>query len=168
MQGGVRFHSLDSEIQLGLSGTTTIPCQLILDGILEVFGSVNIYRGVKVVVFKNAFLQMGNGTYINEYSRIFCADNIRIGKGCAIAWHVTIMDTDLHKIYLNDEQCNPNRPITIGDDIWIGAYSIITKGSLIKNNVIIGSHTLAKGTFDSGIIYAGNPAKQIKFFDSWS
>lgn len=77
------------------------------------------------------------------------------------------MDSDLHSIYKNDQVCNPNNKICIGDRVWIGAYSQVGKNTNIHSNVILSSHSVACKEMQSGFIYAGNPSKPIKEFDKW-
>ena len=72
-KGGVKFATPKSVLIVGISGTTNVPAQFLLNGTLVVDGCVDFYKGIKVVVKSNVSLSIQNGTYIKEYSRIFCA-----------------------------------------------------------------------------------------------
>jgi acetyltransferase-like isoleucine patch superfamily enzyme len=150
-----------------LSGTTTTPTQLIIDGCLRVSGNVDLYKGGKIVVMPNAQLIICGGTYINEYSRIFCKKRIFIGAGCAIAWNVCIMDTDMHKIYDGENVINPNADVYVGNNVWIGANTFIGKGTNIKDNCILGACTVASTEIASGFIHTGIPSHPVKQFTKW-
>lgn len=167
MGGGVFFKSPDSVLTIGISGTTSVPSQLLLEGQLIVKGNVDLYKGIKIVVRKDALLSIGGGTYINEYSRIFCANQVAIGESCAISWNVNIMDTDMHEIYTDDLLINSDAKVLIGDKVWIGANTFITKGTCVSDNVIIGANTITSKELKSGSMYIGNPSKPIKRFDKW-
>lgn len=167
-KGGVKFATPKSVLVVGVQGTTNVPAQFLLNGILVVDGCVDFYKGIKAVVKSNASLSIQNGTYINEYSRIFCAKKITIGREVAISWHVNIMDTDMHQIFDNDKQINCDQEIHIGNHVWIGANSFIGKKANISDNTIIGSGSFVKGTIKrSGYIYAGFPVSPIKQFTKW-
>jgi acetyltransferase-like isoleucine patch superfamily enzyme len=140
------------------------------DGILEVGKSVGIYRGTKVVVREKAKLTIGDNTFVNENSRIYCHLNIVIGKSTSIAWCCTIIDSDLHGIYVKGVLTNRNRRVIIGDNVWICSNTTITKGVVILNNCIVGANSVvgrSDNELESNSIYAGNPIKFIKNFDSW-
>ncbi len=53
-------------------------------------------------------------------------------------------------------------PISIGNNVFIGAGCIILPGVKIGDNVIVGAGSIVKGTLESGFVYAGVPARPIK------
>ena len=53
------------------------------------------------------------------------------------------------------------RPVSIGNNVFIGDGSIVLCGSVIEDNVIIGARSVVSGHCDSGYVYAGNPARKI-------
>lgn len=165
--GGVKFANKNSVFIIGINGTTTVGSQLLNEGTIIINGYVSIYKGTKIVVSKNSTLSIGDGTYINEYSRIFCRKEIKIGSRCAIGFNVDIMDSDLHSIYSEKLQINKNESISIADKVWVCAHSTICKGSKVERNVIVGSNSRVSGNLGSNYIYAGNPLKKIRQFDSW-
>ena len=58
------------------------------------------------------------------------------------------------------------RPVTLGNNIFVGAGSIILGGSVIEDNVIIGAHSVVSGLCEQDSVYAGNPArKQMELED---
>lgn len=52
------------------------------------------------------------------------------------------------------------RPVTLGNNIFVGAGSIILGGSVIEDNVIIGAHSVVSGLCEQDSVYAGNPARK--------
>jgi acetyltransferase-like isoleucine patch superfamily enzyme len=78
-----------------------------------------------------------------------------------------IWDTDFHPLdYLarrkHDTSMIKTRPVVIGNDVFIGANSIILKGTTIGDRAIIGAGSVVSGNIPADQIWGGNPAKFIK------
>lgn len=84
-------------------------------------------------------LKFGDNFSINAASHVICYDEITFGMDVLISWNCLIMDTDFHKIISNKnkQQVNTDRPIVIGDHVWIACESTILKGSSIPSESII-------------------------------
>lgn len=89
---------------------------------------------------------------------------VKIGKHCNIGGNVRIYDHDFHALDAEVrrgprgcEDCK-RRPITIGDDVFIGANSIILKGVTIGDRAVIGAGSVVSRDVEAGSIAAGNPA----------
>ena len=54
------------------------------------------------------------------------------------------------------------KPVTIGDNVWIGANSVINPGTTIGNNVVIGSGSVITKNIADNVIAAGNPCKILR------
>ncbi|MFR9720376.1 acyltransferase [Aeromonas diversa] len=95
---------------------------------------------------------------------------INIGDDCMISYDVEIRNTDSHKIISRKtgERINPGKPIHIGDHVWIGARSVILKGSSIQHDSIVGTNSIVTGFVPEYVIVAGQPAKVIKGDISWN
>ena len=80
-----------------------------------------------------------------------------------------LMDTDQHAIYDdNDDVCNEDKEIFIGNNVWIGARSFILKGVHIQDGSIIGANTTVTKSFSQqNSIIAGNPNTILKTNISW-
>ena len=55
------------------------------------------------------------------------------------------------------------KKIVIYSSVWVGAYSIVLPGSIIHNDVVITAGSVVNGSVTSNSIYAGNPAKFLKY-----
>ena len=119
-----------------------------------------------LIIKKGAVLKIGGNVKISN-SAIYCANNIEIGNDVMIGGSCRIWDTDFHPLNAIERKQNANkgyltRPIFIGNNVFIGGFSIILKGSYIGENSIIGAGSVISGNIPSGEIWAGNPARFIK------
>lgn len=60
------------------------------------------------------------------------------------------------------------RPISIGENTFIGKKTIILPGSKIGNNVIIGAGSVVRGSLESNYVYSGNPIQKLMSIDDYS
>lgn len=95
-----------------------------------------------------------------------------LGKNCMLGGYIFFAPSDGHSIL--DKTSNTiinsiKHPILIGDNVWIGAYSIILKNTSIPNNTIIAASSVVSKSFtDENTIIGGNPAKIIKKNVIWN
>lgn len=54
------------------------------------------------------------------------------------------------------------KPITIGNDVWLGGNVIVNPGVTIGDNVVIGSGSVVTKDIPSGVIAAGNPCRVLR------
>lgn len=54
------------------------------------------------------------------------------------------------------------KPVTIGNDVWIGGNSVINPGVTIGNNVVVGSGSVVVKDIPDNVVAAGNPARVIR------
>jgi maltose O-acetyltransferase len=111
------------------------------------------------------------GIHISAYSRVGadCHLNgeggILIREGTILGPRVTILSSNHN--YDQDELLPYNftdhlRPIEIGRGCWIGANATIVPGVKIGDGVVVAMGAVVSKDIESGIIVAGNPAKEIK------
>jgi acetyltransferase-like isoleucine patch superfamily enzyme len=130
---------------------------------LRIRGNVVIGDGVVIEVHAGACLEIGPETFINPNARVIALESIRIGADCAVAWEVQIMDGDRH-FFLNaeGERDKNTAAIHIEDHVWIGARSLILKGTRIEKGAVIGAGSVVSGHIPAGAVAAGNPAGVIR------
>ena len=81
--------------------------------------------------------------------------------------NVIVTDTDFHAInpYFRSGHTGPHvgtRDVVIGKRVWIGANSIVLKGSKIGDNSVIGAGSLVTGQIPENSVAAGNPCRVLR------
>ena len=97
---------------------------------------------------------------------LYSLKEIDIGDRTIIGGNCKIIDNDFHPLsphdrFLNIRENIKKQKIIIGENVFIGANSIILKGTVIGNNSIVGAGSIVKGIFPDNVILGGNPAKVI-------
>jgi acetyltransferase-like isoleucine patch superfamily enzyme len=138
---------------------------------VKVLGKAMIHLGSRVAIRENVIiagngvLKIGDGTAINESTIITCTEEVTIGNDCMIAPHVFILDVD-HEFGTKDlPMCKQGynvAPVFIGNDVWIGTHSIVTKGVTIGDGAIIAANSVVNKDVPSFSIVGGTPAKVLK------
>lgn len=120
--------------------------------------------------------RLGKYSYISQYSIVNMS---KIGKFSSIAhgsyiglWEHNI-DVATHSFYLYEHSGNfvkgyknydkDKIKTIIGNDVWIGANSVILKGVVIGDGVIVGAGAVVTKDVPPYAIVAGNPARIIKY-----
>lgn len=120
-------------------------------------GSASFYPGCKIVCMQNGSIEFGKRFSCNTNTKIVCNKRIKFGNDCLISWDCTFLDTDFHKILMGNVQTNADRPIIIGDHVWICSESLILKGSTIPSNSVIGARSLvSRELIEENAVYYNN------------
>lgn len=95
---------------------------------------------------------------------------IQIGNNVVVAAGVKFINHDvMHHVFNNIEKDSTDFTmgcIEIGDNVFIGAYSIILPNVKIGNNSIIAAGSVVNKDVPNGSIVGGVPAKEIGDFDN--
>lgn len=127
-------------------------------------GTMRIRMGGYIYV--KGRLEIGDDIDMSYGITIVAHDKVTIGDRSQVGWNVQIMDTDCHRIEstITGEPNPMTSPITIGKHCWICNGSRIMKGSVIPDDVIVGSDSLVNKQLNipSFSLVAGIPAKLKK------
>ena len=110
--------------------------------------------------------KVGHNFYAN-FDCIFIDDmEIRIGNNVMFGPRVALY-TATHPIDkdVRSSLLEYSKPITIGDDVWVGGNTVINPGVTIGSNVVIGSGSIVTRNIPSNVIAAGNPCRVIRIID---
>lgn len=113
----------------------------------------------------NGQIKIGNNTAINHFCEIQGTGGLIIGDNVAVGPHVSIFPFS-HRFQKRDEliakQGKDIKGIKIGNDVWIGANSVILDGVTIGDGVVIGAGAVVNSDLPNYSIAVGVPAKVIK------
>lgn len=124
---------------------------------VRVAGATEITEGIYVHHFSK--LRIGSNSSLGKDLKIWNFEPVLIGNGMLCSHNVTLI-AGTHEVNASRD---PKRgPITIGDNVWIGANVVIVGPSDIGDNVIIGANSFVTGNFKSDQIIGGSPAKWIR------
>lgn len=112
-------------------------------------------------------MQIGDRTFININCTVLDAPinegAISIGDDCLIGPNVQLLAVS-HAIEPKQRLQKENfaAPITIGNNVWIGAGVIVLAGVSIGDHAIVGAGSVVTKNVAANTVVAGNPAIRIK------
>lgn len=138
-----------------------------VSGTVAFGGKASIGHGSKLSVRGN--LTLGADFNMTAESTIVCTHQISFGNDCLLSWDILIMDTDEHPIINQDGiRTNPDKPILVGNHVWIGCKCTLLKGTEIPNNAIVAAGTLLTSAFSGeNQVIGGNPPAVLKSDVRW-
>lgn len=160
--GMIRFNqsnSLNSSHQLSNSELSNL-------GTIIFHGKARIGCATRILVQKNAILELGKSIILTDHINLGCHYHISIGDYTNVAHRSQIQESNHHFIFdLTTHTVKPcTRPISIGRGCWICNSSTLTSGTIIPDHCIVASNSLVNGgksiaNAPSGSIIGGIPAK---------
>ena len=139
-----------------------------VSGTVSFGGKASIGHGSKLSV--RGDLKLGADFNMTAESTIVCAKEITFGDDCLVAWDVLVMDTDEHPLYnKEDNRINPDKPIVVGNHVWIGCKCVLLKGAEVPNDTVLAAGTLLKSAFaGEQQVIGGNPPSILKRDVHWA
>lgn len=162
--GMIRFNQtkpLNSSHQLSNSELSNL-------GLIIFHGKATIGCGSRILIQKNAILELGDSVILADHINLGCHYHISIGDNTRITHRSQIQESNHHFIIntANYTISPCTRPISIGCGCWICNNSTINAGTIIPDHCIIASNSLVNGGKSikealPGSIIGGIPAKVI-------
>ena len=108
-------------------------------------------------------IEIGEGSFLNHNIYLMDCAKIKIGKKCFIGPNCGFY-TALHPLLIEprNEGLEMAKPITLENNIWIGADVSIMPGVKIGEGSVIGAKSLVTKDIPAGVIAFGNPCKVVK------
>lgn len=138
------------------------------DGTLELGDGVVLQHGVRlqlrggsvrvaphtqirdgVVLKSQGELTVGREVVLSYGTVVHCVERIEIGDHCAIAEHVSILDSD--HTHHRDERpvlAQPLKvaPVRVGRNVLLGAGAVVLRGAQVDDNTIVGAGAVVRAT----------------------
>lgn len=139
---------------------------------------IKILNWIKKVVFKVDIRPM---LEILKENGLIIGDNCSVMDECIIdpghCWLIRIGNevTLAPRVHILAHDASTKRslgytyiaPVTIGNNVFIGAGSAILPGVSIGDNVVIGAHSVVTKSIPNNCVAVGNPAKVIKKYNEY-
>jgi acetyltransferase-like isoleucine patch superfamily enzyme len=141
---------------------------------VEMIGRKKIRFDSNVTLFGNTYLnangekghiEIGERTHIDQFCVLYGQGGLKIGPRCAIASGVTIYSQS------NQYAADPTMgiidqpvlyaPVSIGEDVWVGARAVILPGVSIGDHAIVAAGAVVRRDVEPWTIVGGVPAKVI-------
>lgn len=152
--------------------------------IIQIFNQTKEDYVVKrIELLKRLFGKTGEKIYIEPYLRVDYGYNIFVGENFYANFDCVILDVcpvtigdhckfgpGVH-IYTAAHPIDPEerlsdleygKPVSIGDNVWIGGRSVINPGVTIGDHVVVASGSVVTKDVPSYTLVAGTPAKMIR------
>lgn len=154
---GTRMPESFSKLQIGQKAFRKLCGKLILN---KCGKNVNIEKGAQ---FPSS-VELGDNSGIGVNARIngkaIIGNDVMMGENVSI--FVRNHAFDRTDIPMNQQGFSEEKPVVIGNDVWIGSYAIITSGVHVGNGAIIGAGSVVTKDVPDYAIVGGNPAKILK------
>jgi acetyltransferase-like isoleucine patch superfamily enzyme len=141
------------------------PGDLILGDNVSIDGRCNFFFAVRYT--ERPALIIGNNTGIGHNCSFIVGKQIKVGNYCRLASSITLMDSPGHPLDPERRKAGHPadpadvRPITIGDNVWIGTNSTVMPGVTIGDNSVVAFGSVVMNDVPPNTVVAGNPARKI-------
>jgi acetyltransferase-like isoleucine patch superfamily enzyme len=117
---------------------------------------------IELVALQGAELSIGEGTSINRGVSICAQKSVRIGNNCGIGNDCLIFDTDFHTLGDPSWGASGASPVSIGDNVWLAARSVILKGVTIGDGAVVCAGSVVAINVAPYTMVGGVPARLIR------
>ncbi|RPK58704.1 Maltose O-acetyltransferase [Streptomyces sp. ADI96-02] len=108
-------------------------------------------------------ISVGPRTFINFGAVLLDVGRITIGADVQFGPNVQLL-TPTHPIDPEQRRAKWEgaRPITIGDNVWLGGGVIVCPGVTIGEDTVVGAGAVVTRDLPAGVVAVGNPARVIR------
>ncbi|MBO0440743.1 chorismate mutase [Enterococcus sp. DIV0212c] len=108
-------------------------------------------------------IHVGKNFYANFNSIFLDICPITIGDNCMFGPNAQLYTAThpLHPVKRNSG-LEYGKPITLGNNVWLGGGVVITPGVTLGDNVVVAAGAVVTKSFPDNCVIGGNPAKVIK------
>ncbi len=113
--------------------------------------------------FGGKHIHFGDGVYCNFGCTFVDDTHIYVGSRTMFGPRVVVA-TAAHPLApaLREKGLQYNKPVTIGNNCWIGAGAIILPGISIGDNSVIGAGSVVTKDIPANVVAVGNPCRVIR------
>ena len=118
---------------------------------------------LEVVAESGGRLEIGDRVLLNFGCSIVAFERVTIGARSLIGPHCMIMDTPFHHLEPDRRLEAPDTdPISIGENVWLGARVVVLPGVTIGDNSVVGIGSVVTSDVPPNSVAVGVPARVIR------
>ena len=108
-------------------------------------------------------IHVGSEFFANFDCVVLDVCRVEIGRNCMLGPGVHIY-TATHPLDASErvEGLEYGKPVTIGDDVWIGGRAVVNPGVTIGDDSVVGSGAVVTTDVPENVVVQGNPASVVK------
>ncbi len=108
-------------------------------------------------------IAIGARTFVNYNLTALDVALITIGEDCQVGPSVQLLTpTHPREPQPRRDKLEAARPITVGDNVWLGGGCIVLPGVTIGDNSVIGAGAVVTKDVPADVVAVGNPAHQAR------
>jgi maltose O-acetyltransferase len=136
--------------------------QAIIKELIGSFGEGAFIRP-PIHVDYGTYISIGERTFANYGLVALDVAQITIGDDCQIGPNVQLL-TPTHPVAPEPrrDKLEAAKPITIGDNVWLGGGVIVLAGVTIGDNSVIGAGAVVTKDIPANVVAVGNPARVVR------
>jgi maltose O-acetyltransferase len=131
----------------------------------ELLGAVgeDTYIRPPLRVDYGSHLRIGARTFANfglvalDVADITIGDDVQIGTNVQLLTPTHPVDPEPRR-----QKWEAAKPITIGDNVWLGSGAIVLPGVTIGENTVVGAGAVVTRDLPSNVVAVGNPARVVR------
>ena len=120
--------------------------------------------GAKIRVRKGAVCIIGNNSSVNSNNMIVCHERIEIGNDVQLSPNVHIYDHDHDFRAEGGVKAGKFKmgTVKIGNNVWIGANTVILRGTEIGDNCVVGAGCVIKGKYKADSVIVQKRMEEVR------
>jgi len=108
-------------------------------------------------------VRWGRDVFFNVGCYVSVFESLEVGDHCRFGERVSIHDEDhVFEPRGADRGSYVTAPVVIGDDVWVGAGTIILRGSRIGEGSVVAAGAVVRGEIPPHSLAAGVPARVVR------
>jgi maltose O-acetyltransferase len=131
----------------------------------ELLGSLGEHTVIRPPLYVDygAHLREGARTFVNfglvalDVAEITIGDDVQIGPNVQLLTPVHPVEPEPRR-----NKLEAAKPISIGDNVWLGGGVIVCPGVTIGENTVVGAGAVVPRDLPANVVAVGNPARVIR------
>lgn len=141
----------------------------------KIVGGKGLSLKTNTQIIANYYAEIAIGNYVRSGERLFLTSGrnskVVMGNDCMLSHDVSIHGANGHSILDLEKKMNHSaqteKPIKIGNHVWLGKGSTVLYGTEIGDGSIVGAQSMLKGDYPPNCVITGNIAKVVRKNCTW-